>query len=220
MKTLPLCAVVSTLLATAAAAIVGGCTSYHLHVDAISRTPAVSSAQMSYTIKNKNPAIDSDSLRYREAAARLTTALSSRGLWETPDPAEADMVVELDYAMEPAHVIYRTSEVPVYVPTASPSSSVNARQIFGTTTEQVPVVVSEKHLSVSCRENKPGAEGRPPLELWQVSASLEDSGTSLRESLPVLAAAVMNQLGRTTSGMIDHQLAADDPAVEFIAKGF
>ncbi len=220
MKTLPLCAVVRALLATAAASIVGGCTSYLLHVDAISRTPAVSSAQTSYTIKNKNPAIDSDSLRYREAAACLKTALSSRGLWETPDPANADMVVELDYAMEPAHVVYRATEVPVYLPTASPIGGVNARTIFGTTTEQVPVVVSEKHLSVSCRENNPGAEGRPPLELWQVSASLEDSDTSLRESLPVLAAEVMNQLGRTTRGTIDRKLAVTDPAVEFVAKGF
>jgi hypothetical protein len=216
---LPHTTVARALVAAALAACAGGCASYDLHVDAISRPEAGDHRQTSYTITNRNPAVPTDSLRYREATERLKTALSGHGLWETPDPAAAELVVELDYAIEPARVVYRQVEEPIYLPTASPYGAVAARQIFGTTTTRVPVVVTEKRLSVTCRENKSPSEDRPPRELWQVSASIEDTDSGLRESLPILAAEVMNEVGRNTAGTIARRLAAHDPAVAFINQG-
>jgi len=207
------------LSAAAVGWFAGGCATYRVKVDSICRSSSPTGNRTSYTLLNKNPAVETDSLRYREAVQRIKTALSSRGLWEAHDAATADMIVEFDYAIEPAHVVYKEAELPVYVPRCPIVGQMAGRELVGLEKSAIPTIVCEKHLSVSCRAVDLGTEGRPPPELWWVSASIEDQRSNLRECLPVLAAAVMEQIGKTTNGLITTQVRQDDPAIAFINKG-
>jgi len=212
-----ICRLALALCATGCLA--GGCRTYDVKLDSVNRSDPPAADHTSYTIRNKNPAVATDSLRYQEAARRIKTALSSRGLWEAPNPSAADMIVELDYAIESAHTIYRAVEVPVYVPTCPAVGQMPARELVGYEHGAMPVVVREKHLSVSCRENEPAVEGRPASDLWRISVSIEDERTDLRECLPVLAAVVMDQLGKTSDGATVKQVGQNDQAIAFIKRG-
>jgi len=192
---------------------------YDVKLDSVSRANPPAADHTSYTIQNKNPSVATDSLRYQEAARRIRTALSSRGLWEAPNPSAADLIVELEYAIEPAHTIYQTVEVPVYLVADRGVGQMPGREFVGYENEARPVVVREKHLSISCRENEPAVEGRPASDLWRISASIEDERTDLRECLPVLAAVVMDQIGKTSDGATVKRVGQNDPAVAFIKKG-
>lgn len=203
----------------AAGCLAGGCSTYDVKLDSVSRANPPAADRTSYTIQNKNPAVATDSLRYQEATRRIKTALSSRGLWEAPNPSAADMIVELDYAIEPAHTIYHKVEVPVYVVADRGVGQMPGREFVGYENEARPVVVREKHLSISCRENAPAVEDRPASDLWRISVSIEDERTDLRECLPVLAAVVMDQLGKTSDGVTMRQVGQNDPAIAFIKKG-
>src|SRR5882672_4982676 len=110
------------LLAAAALLLWSGCaTSYNVKVDAISKpdkekTVATASTKelLSYLIRNKNPAVDEESLRYKEAAEYVKTALSAKGLYEAPNPQSADMIVEVDFGIDSPRTRMETSSVPIY----------------------------------------------------------------------------------------------------------
>ena len=238
MKTIPLLRATLALVAAALAAASGGCSAYQVKFDSIARAPTPGAAPLaSYKIRNANPALTSDSLRFKEAAQMLKTALSGHGLWEAPDARSADMVVDLDYGVEVARIEYSPIEVPVLPPLSesrgglTPASAQGRLRPFGNqsaaTAEDairyaeayVPIRLYEKHLTVSCRENQSADEGRLPVELWRIDASLESEGTDLRACLPVLAAVVMEELGTTTAGETIRTMNANDEAIRFIEKG-
>src|SRR5512140_2090871 len=104
----PLIAVVGS------AVLLAGCgsPSYEVKVDALTR-PVTANAQ-SYRLKSKNPALGDESLRYKEAAEYVRTALSGKGLYEAPNEEAADMIVELDYGMEAPRTKIEQVSVPVY----------------------------------------------------------------------------------------------------------
>ncbi|MFM7751135.1 MAG: hypothetical protein ACKPB0_12065, partial [Opitutaceae bacterium] len=65
------------------ALLLGGCaTTYELKVDSIAKPRAADA--ISYEIHNKNPLVADDSLRFKEAAGFVKTALSGRGMYEAP----------------------------------------------------------------------------------------------------------------------------------------
>jgi hypothetical protein len=219
MNSIPSLCLMLALTAAAFSWLTGCSTAYDVRLDSISRANLPAGKSSSYAIRNKNPAIATDTLRYNEAADRIRTALSGRGLWEAPSEAAAEMIVELDYDIDPAHTVYKAAEVPVYVPTCPVVGQMAPRELIGQTVAPVPNVVCEKHLSVSCRENEPAVEGRPTAELWRISVSIEDARTDLRECLPVLASVVMDQIGTTTDGVTTKRVDLRDSAVDFIKKG-
>ena len=83
------------LLFAAGMLLFSGCAStYEMKVDALSR-PKIEPGG-SYRIVNRNPNVDSDSLHYKEIEKAVKTALSGKGMYEAPDPAKADVVVNLE----------------------------------------------------------------------------------------------------------------------------
>lgn len=210
---------------------------YEVRVHSTARAQATPQELESYTIRSKNPELVPGSLRYKEAAQHIKTALSGQGMWEAPNAELADLVVEIDYGIEPARVKYDTVQVPIFVPVTEDEGSLErsaserrsprpangsvprARRLVGYQEIAVPVVVREKHLAISGRENREPDEGRPPTEIFRVSASIEDEGNDLRARLPVLASAVMDQLGRTTEGIATARVSERDEAVSFIKRG-
>ncbi len=219
-------------------ALAGGCTApREVNVDAMTAPALAEQKQLSYVIHAKPAAGEAGSeLRDQEAIEHVKTALSAQGMWEAPNAEAADLIVEIEYGIDPARVRYDIVRVPLYgrvQPDPSIRQVTNPRapevtnQSAGIPTGRpgdfqevaVPVTVREKHLTVSGRENRPVVEGRLPPEVFRVSASIEDESTDLRGCLPVLASAIMDQIGRQTDGTTVATIQEDGEAVDFIKRG-
>lgn len=218
----------------------GGCAApaYDVKVDAITK-PAPVNAQ-SFKLKSKDPRLGEESLRYREAAEFVKTALSGKGLYEAVSEDKADMIVELDYGMDaPRSKIERVS-VPVYaqvgggvryesVPVTDSRGNTSQRtvavydpprnELVGYDNMPRQVTIYEKYLKITARENKAANEGRPPAELWSIHASAEDESKDLRKYLPIMASATVEYIGQDSTNQKLVKVRADGPAVDFIRRG-
>jgi len=229
-----------TLLLAFAAFWLGGCatTSYDVKINAISNNDKPSGE--SYRIIAKNGGDPRTDLRTREAVEYVKAALSARGLHEAPNPENADMVVEVDYDVEPPRVEFETRSVPVFaridgglrsviVPTRSSNGTVSYRRVtvmdppsqelIGFDQQTVPVTVYEKYLRVSARENLASGDDSPPAQLWSVYATNEAEDDDIRSALPVLASVVVDYIGVTTEKDHKVKVNSQDEEVAFIKKG-
>jgi hypothetical protein len=216
-----------------------GCTTtYDVKVDAI--TQAKAPEMTSYRIRNKNASMPEDNLRYKEAVNYVKTALSGRGLYEAPPNVTPDIIVELDYGIEPPSVRMEETTEPIYAQTGggvdyTPVSvtdnkgNVTTRTVpvyAPTQTELVgyrevitPVAIYEKYLHISARENRVATEGKAPDEIWSVNTSYEDESKDLRKYLPLLASASMESIGTNTGSLKTVKLKETDQTVGFVKKG-
>jgi len=235
-----------TIFGAVSALCLAGCstTTYVVKVDAISKPASVTGATIaspqSYRIKSKNPALGEESLRYREAADLVKTALSGKGLYEAPSTEKADMIVELDYGMEKAKTKVESVNVPVYAQTGGGVryeqvpvvdqrgiSSVRTVAVYDSPNTDLvgyddryqQVTLYEKYLRITARENRPGPEGRPPAEVWSVSATTEDESNDLRKYLPIMASATIGYIGKDSANQ--QQVKITDPSrlTDFVKKG-
>src|SRR5689334_15159724 len=99
--------------AAAALLLVAGCAT-SVKVDSLAKPNAVEKS-ISYKLENKNPRVTEDSLRYKEGAGFVKTALPGKGMYEAPPNTKPDVVVNLDYGIGPPQVRRETVEEPVYV---------------------------------------------------------------------------------------------------------
>lgn len=225
-------------------AIVGlgwaGCaTTHEVKVDSLAQ-PKMENA-VSYAIKNRNPLVADDSLRYKEAANLVKTALSSKGMYEAPPNAPADVVVDLDYGVGPPQIRREVVSEPVYI--TIPGQVRTERVLTGTdsqgrpiyqlitvqdppTTEfagfrdyLVTVVSYEKYLKLSARENKETTEGRPPQEVWTVDVTSEGESRDIRKNLPILVAAGIDYIGRDSQGQKTIRIKDSSSDIAFVKKG-
>lgn len=238
MKTSP----ATRFLLSAGALLLGGCTTtYQVQVDAIAQATPTASAAQSYEIKSTDPRIDEDSLRYKEVATYVKTALSGKGMYEAPPGAKADVVVNVDYGMEPPRVKYETETYPIFAQVGGgvryvqvPVTDRNGRiigyqtvavydpprtEIIGYEEQVKPVIVYEKYLKISARENAESTEGRPATEVWSVNVSAEDESKDIRKYLPILASATADYIGTNTQEQKPVKIKEDDEVVGFIKKG-
>jgi hypothetical protein len=218
----------------------GGCANtYEVKVDSLAKPNAEDA--ISYKIHNANPAVDDDSLRHKEAVGFVRTALSGKGMYETTDESRADLIVDVDYGVGPPQLRHETISEPIYatLPGEVRTERVqvgtdrNGNPIFQTVTVQDPprteligyrdrvitTVVYEKYLRLSAKENKPATEGRPPSEIWTVDITSEGESHDLRKTLPVLAAASIDYVGKDSHGQKIIRLKDSDKDVAFIKKG-
>ncbi|MNC94403.1 hypothetical protein D3C83_112470 [compost metagenome] len=82
-----------------------------------------------------------------------------------------------------------------------------------------PVIVYEKFLKVSARENKEATEGRAPAEVWSVNVSAEDKSQELRKYIPILASATADYIGTNTKESKPITISENDEVVKFVKKG-
>lgn len=225
----------------AAALWLPGCNhSYQVKVDAVSKPEAEHA--IAYEIRTTRPDLDPESLRYKEAARFVKTALSGKGLYEAPKPEMADMVIDLDYGISPpkATLERRTESIFQYVPGDTFVDVIpvgvdhNGQPIYQEVIRQGPprqeyvgereylvtVITYEKHLRLAARANKPVAEGQPPADIWTVNVSTEGENHDLRRALPVLAAATIEYVGKDLRGEKTIKLKdTKDGAIAFVKKG-
>ncbi len=237
------------ILATTVALFTGcSTTTYTVQVDAIAK-PTQTAAQnvpapQSYHIRAKNPKLDESSLRYKEVADFVKTALSSKGMYEAPSPEAADVVIDIDYGMDAPRVKYETISAPVILQTGDSVQIVKEPHLYklpndtyvtiwedvqvdvpgkteflGIQDEVTPVIIYEKYLKVSARENKETSEGRAPAEVWSVNVSAEDKSQELRKYIPILASATADYIGTNTKESKPVTIDENDEAVKFIKKG-
>lgn len=226
--------------ALAACLLFSGCaTTHELKVDSLAK-PQTEDA-VSYQIKNRNPLVADDSLRYKEAASMVKTALSGKGLYEAPPNTKADLVVDLDYGVGPPQQKRETVSEPVYITLPGQirqervqvGTDSQGRPIYQIVTVQDPpttefagfreyvvtVTVYEKYLKLSARENKEAAEGRPPSEVWTVDVTSEGESRDIRKNLPVLVAASIDYIGKDTHGQKTIRIKDTNSDIAFVKKG-
>ena len=226
--------------------LLAGCISsqtYTVQVDSIAATgdnqPAPSG--QSYHIRTRNPRLNEDSLRYKEVADYVRTALSGRGMYEAPSPDKADVVIDIDYGMESPRIKFETLSNPVVVHVAgtvreelvairdTSGNIVGYRSItlqepdrnefMGMKETIQPVLIYEKYLRLSARTNQETAEGRPAAEVWSVNVSTEDGSQELRKYLPVLASASADYIGVNTKEERPVKINEGDEGVAFVKQG-
>jgi len=221
-------------------ALFSGCATTHtLKVDSLAKPAAENS--ISYEIKNKNPLVADDSLRYKEAESLVKTALSGRGIYEAPPNTKADMIVDLDYGVGPPQVRRETVSEPVYITIPGQirtervqvGTDSQGRPIYQTITVQDPpttefagfreyiitVVVYEKYLKLTARENKEAAEGQPPSEIWTLDITSEGESKDIRKHLPILVAASIDYIGKDTQGQKTIRIKDNASDIAFVKKG-
>jgi len=223
-------------------------TTYTVQVDAIAKPTetgvAAAAAPQSYHIHSKNLKLDESSLRYKEVSDYVKTALSGKGMYEAPKPENADVVIDIDYGMDAPRVKFETISTPIIMQTPGtyeiqreqrlvlkPDGTyetvwVDVRvyvpgrpEFMGMREEVTPVIVYEKYLKVSARENKETSEGRAPAEVWSVNVSAEDKSQELRKYIPILASATADYIGTNTKESKPIKIDENDEVVKFIKKG-
>lgn len=217
-----------------------GCTTTHVvKVDSLAKPKA--EASISYEIKNRNPLVADDSLRYKEAANLVKTALSGRGMYEAPANTKADMIVDLDYGVGPPQMRKETVSEPVYITLPGQirtervqvGTDSQGRPIYQTITVQDPpttefagfreyivtVTVYEKYLKLTARENKDPGEGKPQTEIWTLDITSEGESRDIRKHLPVLVAASIDFVGKDSQGQKTIRIKDNNSDIAFVKKG-
>lgn len=223
----------------AALALAGCATTHEVKIDSLAKPKA--EPAISYEIKNRNPLVADDSLRYKEAANMVKTALSGKGMYEAPAGVKPDMIVDLDYGVGPPQTRKETVSEPVYITIPGQirtervqvGTDSQGRPIYQTITVQDPpttefagfreyivtVVVYEKYLKLTARENKEQTEGRPQQEIWTVDVISEGESRDIRKSLPVLAAASIDYIGKDSQGQKTVRIKDSSSDIAFVKKG-
>jgi hypothetical protein len=230
----------ASFLSLLAALFVAGCaTTHELKVDSIAKPKAENA--ISYEIRNKNPLVADDSLRYKEAATLVKTGLSGRGLYEAPANVKPDMVIDLDYGVGPPQLRRETVSEPVYITLPGQirtervqvGTDSQGRPVYQTITVQDPpttefagfreylvtVVVYEKYLRLTARENKEAVEGQPPVEIWTLDITSEGESKDIRKHLPILVAASIDLVGKDTQGQRTIRIKDNASDIAFVKKG-
>ncbi|MFZ5496454.1 MAG: hypothetical protein ACOZE5_14110 [Verrucomicrobiota bacterium] len=231
----------------ATVALLSGCNTtktYTVQVDAISSPPETgrpAPAAQSYHIRTHNPKLDESSLRYKEVADYVRTALSGKGMYEAPSPDKADVVIDIDYGMDAPRIKFETISSPIMVvvpgevreelvPVRDRTGNIigyrtilirePARHEFMGMQESIqPVIVYEKYLKLSARPNQEAVEGRPAPEVWSVNVSAEDNSQELRKYMPILVSATADYIGTNTKESKPVKINEEDEVVSFIKKG-
>ncbi len=217
-------------------------TTYEMQVDAIKNPRPVDPDADSYVLIPRDPAQDTSDLRYQETVKWIKTALSAKGMYEALDPLEADMVIEVDYGMEPPRQEIRVVEIPEYVTVRGPGHWVK-QAVYDPTTKKTKIVpvfipgrtsteligysqqtqtitINEKYMVLTAKENKLAESGDAAAEeLWSVTVRNEDESTNLREYLPIMASAATDYIGEDTEKSTTVRLKSDDEVVAFVKQG-
>ncbi len=223
-----------------ALALLTSCATTHtVKVDSLAKPKAEEA--ISYEIKNRNPLVADDSLRYKEAAGYVKTALSGKGMYEAPPGVKPDLLLDLDYGVGPPQMRRETISEPVYITIPGQirtervqvGSDSQGRPIYQTITVQDPpttefagfreyqitITVYEKYLKLSAKENKEQVEGRPPQEIWTVDVISEGETRDIRKTLPVLAAASIDYIGKDSQGQKVVRIKDTASDIAFVKKG-
>ena len=221
------------------AVFLGGCVAtYEVKVNSAAKPHASDSTSYRMIAANGE---GEDTLRHREAAAYVRTALAGKGLHEAATQQAASLTISLDYGVgppvsrpelvsEPVYVYvpgrYRYERVqagtdrngnPVYqmVAVQEPSRS----EFAGYSEYWITVTTYEKYLRLRAVENRPSPPGLPPQEVWSVEITSNGESQDIRKALPILAAASIDYVGKDTKGPKKVRLKDTDHGIVALNEG-
>ncbi len=223
-------------------ALLAGCEtpSHQARVEStVNPLPPDAPKPQSFWIKSRQADPTVESLRYHEAIGHIKTALSGRGLYEAPGEASADMIIEVDYGVEPMRrrVEFEETRRPrsrrEAEKTAEPGDGSDKGPAIGKRPAE-PIAVSEsrgevmidvgfykKRLSLEARQNRAKAEPAPgtPEFLWRVEVENESESKDLRKFVPLLASATIDYIASSTHGAREILVDENGQDVAFVKKG-
>lgn len=220
--------------------LLSGCaTTYRFKVDAI-KNQDIPEEKHSYRVVSANPEMNDQDLRFQEAAGYVKTALSSKGMYESPAGADSEMNVEVDFGMEEPKTKFYTVSEPVYAMVGGGTRTIMVavrdkngnttyvpqtiyeppqRELIGFQDRVITVTVYEKYMRITARETPDQAGDHPPRELWSVYVSNEDESDNLRDYVPLMVSAAMDSIDKNSTSQKDVVLNKTDERVTFVKKG-
>ncbi|MGH8016808.1 MAG: hypothetical protein ACREIA_00715 [Opitutaceae bacterium] len=226
------------LLAVAGAFFSAGCTrTYNVKVDAI-HNPSVVGGH-SYKIVPRQQGFEERDPDYAQAVALLKNALGGRGMYEAPNPDEAEVIVEVDYGVGPLRTEIQTERgmMPMSTASAVVQQQMNPHRRYGRMGPNSvilpdgriaePIVeedtvrakqVYDKHLSISAREVAVDENGVKSTgkELWRVEVEVEDKKDDMAEALPILVGAASDYIDANTGSQQVIRVSEDAESVVFV----
>ncbi|MGH8020558.1 MAG: hypothetical protein ACREIA_20190 [Opitutaceae bacterium] len=176
-----------------------------LYVEAIRNDPAPVT-HFGYRIVNAMPPGTDEATYYELAADYIRTALSAKGMFETPEGTTPDMIIEVDFGMEAPMILMGDSYNIGW-------TGDNASAL------RVDEIVYDKYLRITARETKEAAGSRPPRELWSIYVTNTDEETNLPRYVLLMVSAAMDMIAERSANRRSLVLTIKDERVVFIQKG-
>lgn len=191
----------------------------------------------SFWIKSRQADPTVESLRYHEAIGHIKTALSGRGLYEAPSENAADMIIEVDYGVEPLRRRMEIEETrgrrerrvaeteAAATPVGGPGIARPPAEPIAVNEARGEVLINvgfyKKHLSLEARHNRAKGEPAPgtPEFLWRVEVENESESKDLRKFVPLLASATIDYIESDTHGRREILVDENGKDVAFVKKG-
>ncbi|MCC5841058.1 MAG: hypothetical protein JJT96_13155 [Opitutales bacterium] len=221
--------------------LMGCATSHILTVDALRDDryiPPRSSEPTLYYLTSADSMEQRETLRFREAAGFVETALAARGYARTQDRMRAQVIIEMDATLSDPQSQTQNFSEPIYVrrwgysrvlrvPIVNERGQVTGftytriiepprTELAGWVDRERRITVFEKALSLSAFEARSGERG---AELWTIRVAKVDDSNDLRAALPHLAAGAYPFIGEQTEGKVTVRIRENDENLAFIRRG-
>ncbi|MCC5805532.1 MAG: hypothetical protein JJU00_04305 [Opitutales bacterium] len=181
---------------------------------------------------------EGETLRFREAAGYVETALAGAGYYRTRDRSRARVLIRMDAAISDPVSESRVYSEPIYVRRWGYSRTVRVpvrneegkvvsyrystiyepprTEFAGWTDRMRRTTVYEKALDLTAYEMRNGERGP---EQWTLRVSSVDESSDLRSYLPLLVAAAMPYVGERTPGEVQVRMRDDHENVKLVRRG-
>lgn len=143
-------------------------------------------------------------LHHQEAATVLAAALATRGMYIAPSAERADVLIELQYGLDPHQLIVHELNTPS----------------LGTNQLRIVEEVRLKNLNVTARRKPAANETGPPALLWTVHVLVRDDRNELRTYLPILAEVAADWASRNTHGTRSFTATLEDGVLVIVSGGY
>ncbi len=193
--------------------IFGGCTTttYTFKVNALT-SPQMAVAvnrPESYKIVSSTEELAEQPMLFEEATQYIKTALSGRGYYESPDPEQAEMIIDISYSVSgPLTSKFKRHTEPII------GSFTMVEESY------IPVLTFEKRLSMISHDNRAPEKNRSSVQIWKIEIINNNEEEDLNKYIPLMAAALIPYIGETTEGLEVVKIKEEDPAIAFINEGF
>lgn len=210
----------------ALALVLAGCASGPKVEPIIRATPAQA---FSYRIQPSDGTESAPgALRYEEAVAAVSRALSRRGMKAAEANQAPEVVIAIDYSISPPQPAEKLYRAPIMkrVYQSAPKIQANGANVqlgahnadtqlmkppdvetVGYQTKRMPVLVHDKRLLLIARAAQGSSLGTPGEELWVIDVTSEGLSGDLRPFLTAMSAAGLNHVDRETRGKIQIRLS-------------
>jgi hypothetical protein len=214
-----------------------GCArTYSVQVDAIHDPSTMGTSGQAYRIVPRQPGFEQRDRDYPQAVAMIENALAGQGMYQAPNDATTEVIIEIDYGVGHARteIVSERSPLPSRIDPILSSPGMRRPSPLDPNSVMLPdgrigtAIVPEdtltqkqvydKHLTIAAREAKPGPNGELERgrELWRVVVTIEESKDDMAQTLPVLVGAAVDYIGTSTTSKQSVRIGENAEQVVFV----